>query len=93
MNKPVYNGWLFVYFIQSERRFGGHTIAVSSFYQALKEHIAVFPTHNVVFALQVPLYLAEYTSKQLQACFVDSERIFSEFSRSINTPMQSLVVS
>lgn len=87
------SGWLFVCYVQSERKFVVHTIAVQSFFQALTEHKAVFPAHNAVFTLSVPLHLAEYLSLQLQSFFSDSERVYQEFSRCINNPVQSLVVS
>jgi hypothetical protein len=91
--KREFKGWLFVCFVQAERKFVVHTVAVQSFYQALQEHSAIFPAHSVVFSLQVPLYLAEYIGRQLQAYFVDSERIYVEFARAINTPVQTLVVT
>jgi hypothetical protein len=93
MKLPFVNSWLFVCFVQSERKFVVHTVAVQSFFQALQEHAAIFPAHSVVFSLQIPLYLAEYTGKQLQAYFADSERIYVEFAKAINAPMQSLVVT
>ncbi|MDR0824693.1 MAG: hypothetical protein LBN74_06325 [Prevotella sp.] len=85
--------WLFICFIASEKRFVVHVVAVSSFFKALQEHAAIFPTHSVVFTLQIPLFLAEYVGKQLQYYFTDTERIYNEFSRCINSPMNSLVVS
>lgn len=93
MKKSPISSWLFVCFIQSERKFVVHTIAVQSFYQALTEHSALFPSHSVVFSIQIPLYLAEYIGRQLQGYFIESERIYSEFARYINTPVQSLVVN
>lgn len=93
MKKPLLSSWLFVCYVQSERKFIVHTIAVQSFFQALKEHSAIFPSHAVIFSLQIPLHLAEYIGRQLQGYFIESERIYSEFARCINTPMQSLVVN
>ncbi|MDH6309796.1 hypothetical protein M2451_002020 [Dysgonomonas sp. PFB1-18] len=85
--------WLFVCYVQSERKFLVHIISVASFYKALTEHSSLFPAHNVVFALQVPVHLAEYTGRHFQSLFADSDHIYSEFAKCINTPMQSLIVT
>jgi hypothetical protein len=94
MNEPkTVRAWLFVCFVQSEAKFVIHTIAVQSFYQAMTEHKAVFPSYSVVFCLQLPVYLAEYIGRQLQIYFQDYERIYKEFARCVNAPSATLVVS
>lgn len=93
MKKVSAFSWLFVCYIQSERRFTVNAVAVQSFFQALTEHKAVFPAHNVIFSVQTPLHLAECVGKQLQGCFNEPEKIYAEFAQRINVPVQSFVVS
>ena len=93
MGKKASNlSWLFICYIASERRFIVHVIAVPSFFKALTEHAAIFPSHSVVFSLQVPSHLSVYIGRQLQNLFLDSEPIYAEFARCINAPLNSLVV-
>lgn len=86
-------GWLFVCYVQSENKFIVHVISVSSFYQAFKEHASLFPSHSVVFTLQVPVYLAEYLGKHLQSLFVDADCVYAEFARCISATTQSMIVN
>lgn len=93
MKKPPSTSWLFICYIPTERKFVVHTVAVQSFYTAITEHAAIYPTYAVIFSMQISLYLAEYIGRQLQGYFIESERIYAEFARCINTPMQSLIVT
>ncbi|MBF0574407.1 hypothetical protein [Dysgonomonas sp. GY617] len=83
--KKELRAWLFICFVVSERKYVCHVIATPLFSTALQEHAALFPSHHVVFSLQVPLYLAEYIGKELQYFFKDSEAVYKEFVRLVNS--------
>jgi hypothetical protein len=87
------NSWFFVCYVQAESKFVIHTIAVPSFFQALSEHKSLFANHSVVFCLQIPVYLAEYLGGQLHTYFSDYDRIYKEFARCVNFPVNSMIVS
>lgn len=91
--KKTTQGWLFVCFIASEKKYVCHTVANPSFFKALQEHAAIFPTHHVVFTLQVPMFLAEYIGKELQYFFKDSDAVYAEFVKCINAPNVSFVIT
>lgn len=78
------NAWVFVCFIQSERKFIAHSLSINSFAQALQMHSQTFPSHSVVFCFKCPIYMTSVVVKTFQNCLLDSDKVFSQFVNLLN---------
>lgn len=92
INKNII-AWVFVCFIQSERRFVVHSLNLNSFHEALTVHAQTFPSHSTVFCIKTPVSLASVVVKSLQGCLFDSEAVFDLFHKllSVNNPLLPMI--